>query len=122
MIKLDHLTIAVHDYNISREWYVRVLGLKVEFEVPERAIALQDDAGFTLFLEQAPVRNIEPSSVLYFQVDDVHTAYRRFRTIRVDCVHPPEKQFWGYGMALIDPDGYRLRLWYEKTMKELGGA
>ncbi|HVX04248.1 MAG TPA: VOC family protein [Rhodanobacteraceae bacterium] len=122
MIKLDHLTIAVRDYKVSREWYVRVLGLKVEFEVPERAVALQDDAGFTLFLEQAPVHEIEPSPVLYFQVDDVHATHHRLQAIRVDCVHPPERRFWGYGMELKDPDGYRLRLWDEKTMQERGGA
>lgn len=122
MIKLDHLTIAVRDYSISRDWYVRVLGLKVEFEVPGRAFALQDDAGFTLFLERDPVRDIEPSSVLYFQVDDVHAAHHRLLTMQMDCVQPPGKRFWGYGMELKDPDGYRLRLWDAKTMKEQGGA
>lgn len=30
--------------------------------------------------------------------------------------HPPGKTFWGYGAELLDPDGYLIRLWDEKSM------
>ena len=30
------------------------------------------------------------------------------------------KVFWGYGAELHDPDGYRLMLWDQKSMKERG--
>jgi catechol 2,3-dioxygenase-like lactoylglutathione lyase family enzyme len=36
MIKLNHLTIPVGTYSRSRDWYIRNLGLKLEFEVAER--------------------------------------------------------------------------------------
>ena len=39
----------------------------------------------------------------------------------VAFVHPPQKVYWGYGAELLDPDGYRLRLWDEVTMREKGG-
>lgn len=53
MIKFDHLRIPVTDLARSRDWYVRTLGLKVEFEVPERrTVALQDTDGFTIFLQE----------------------------------------------------------------------
>ena len=53
MMKFDHLSIPVTDTNRSRDWYVATLGLKVEFEVPERGtIALQDSEGFALFLQK----------------------------------------------------------------------
>ena len=32
--------------------------------------------------------------------------------------HGPQKNFWGYGAELADPDGYLIRLWDEKSMKE----
>jgi len=55
MIKLDHLTIAVSDCEKSRDWYVETLGLKLEFEIPERRTsAVQDEFGFTLFLAETP--------------------------------------------------------------------
>jgi Glyoxalase/Bleomycin resistance protein/Dioxygenase superfamily len=43
MITFDHLRIPVTDLARSRDWYVRTLGLTVEFEVPDRqTVALQD--------------------------------------------------------------------------------
>jgi catechol 2,3-dioxygenase-like lactoylglutathione lyase family enzyme len=47
MIKFDHLRIPVSDLARSRHWYIHTLGLKVEFEVPNRqTVALQDTGGF----------------------------------------------------------------------------
>src|SRR5216684_3984980 len=53
MIKFDHLRIPVSDLARSRDWYVRTLNLKVEFEVPDRqTVALQDSNDFTIFLRR----------------------------------------------------------------------
>ena len=42
MLKFDHLRIPVTDLARSRDWYVRTLELKIEFEVPDRhTVALQ---------------------------------------------------------------------------------
>src|SRR6267143_1121920 len=72
MIKLDHLTIAVSDCEKSRDWYMETLGLKLEFEIPERRTsAVQDEFGFTLFLAETPGGPGRPSCVLTFQVSDV---------------------------------------------------
>ena len=123
MIKLDHLSIAVRDYPVSRDWYMQVLGLKLEFEIPERrTAALQDDAGFTLFVAEGSAR-IEPQScALYFQVDDVQREYQRLVSADIRFEHPPQKVFWGYGAELLDPDGYRVRIWDDKSMREKGMA
>ena len=123
MIKLDHLAISVADHAKAREWYVGNLGLRVEFEVPERrTTALQDDAGLTLFVAEERERPTA-SCVLYFQVDDVEAKYRELSARGVPFVHEPRREFWGYGAELQDPDGYRVRLWYEVSMreKEAGG-
>ena len=85
MIKLDHLTIAVRDYGVSRDCYTSTLGL-------------------------------------YFQVDDVEAKYQQLVAANTQFNHPPQKQFWGYGAELCDPDGYRLRLWDEQSMREKGRA
>ncbi len=74
MLRFDHLRLPVSNLTRSRRWYLDTLGLKVEFEVPERqTLALQDDEGFTI---------------------------------------------WGSGAELKDPDGYLVRLWDERSMKE----
>ena len=121
MIKLDHLTIAVSDCNKSREWYMTTLGLKLEFEIPERStVAVQDEFDFTLFLAETPGGPGRPSCVLTFPVGDVEAKHRELVAAGVTFVHPPQKTFWGYGAELKDPDGYRIWLWDEKTMREKG--
>jgi catechol 2,3-dioxygenase-like lactoylglutathione lyase family enzyme len=55
MLKLDHLTIPVSNRINSRDWYVGILGLRVEFEISDRwTVAVQDQNDFTIFLVQAP--------------------------------------------------------------------
>jgi predicted enzyme related to lactoylglutathione lyase len=119
--KFDHLTLPVSDRARSRDWYVRHLGMKVEFEIPERCTAApQDEHDFTIFVAQcdAPVKH--SGLALYFQVTDVEDTYRRLSAAGSAFTHAPERVAWGYGAELSDPDGYTVRLWDERTMKEKG--
>jgi len=120
--KLNHLTICVRDFRISRDWYVRNLGVAVEFEVPDRrTAALQDESGFTFFVSEPDGdRRIEPSCILYFQVADVDTKYAELSAAGLSFTHAPAKTYWGYGAELEDPDGYPVRFWDERSMREKG--
>ena len=123
MIRLDHLAIPVRDHARSREWYTKNLGLKVEFEVPERkTVALQDDGGLTLFLFELDASTVVPSCTLTFQVDDVDAKYRELSAAGVEFQNAPQKLFWGYGAELRDPDGYLVYLWDEESMRTKGGG
>lgn len=119
MMKFDHLALPVADYSVSRDWYVATLGLKVEFEMPERrATALQDSDGFAIFLQEVPDAVVPNGTALWFQVEDVDAAVAEMSARGVEFAHAPRKNYWGYGAELADPDGYRLRLWDERTMRE----
>ena len=123
MAKLNHVSLRVRDWKVSRDWYVAYIGLVVEFEIPERkTAALQDAAGITLFVAETTDAHIEPSCGLFFEVDDVEEMYRRLVAGGLTFLSAPQKLFWGYGAELADPDGYRIGLWDERTMKEKGGA
>src|SRR6266700_244246 len=103
MPRLDHLSLPVHDWRKSRDWYKDHLGFEVEFEIPDRkTAAMRDDADLTIFLYD----------------DDVEAKHAALVAAGLDFVHPPMRVFWGYGAELCDPDGYRLRLWDQKSMKE----
>jgi catechol 2,3-dioxygenase-like lactoylglutathione lyase family enzyme len=119
MMKFDHLTIPVTHLARSRAWPIETLGLTVEFEVPDqRTVALQDSEGFTIFLRQAG-SPVEPKGcALYFQVTDVDATFAVWSGRDVRFSHPPRKTYWGYGAELEDPDGYLIRLWDERSMKE----
>ena len=124
MVKLDHVALAVRDWQASRDWYRKHFGLKVEFESADGGeeklgvAAMQDDSGLTLFLEQ--VRNTPPACncVHYFQIENVDEAYRRLSDAGVKFRHAPQKVVWGYGAELADPDGHVIRIWDEKSMHD----
>ena len=122
MVRLDHLTIPMRHYEQSRDWYVSNLGLKVEFEIPQRkTVALQDDGGFTLFLVESGQPGPNPACTLTFQVDDVEAKYQELSARGLSFEKSPQKLFWGYGAELRDPDGYLLYLWDEASMRAKGG-
>jgi predicted enzyme related to lactoylglutathione lyase len=123
MVKFDHMNLPVTNYQASRDWYVRNFGFKIEFEVPDRKTsAIQDDAGFTIFLYEQPTQLSGAKCSLTLQVDDVDSKYKELQSKGVAFTNPPAKYFWGYGAELRDPDGYQLLLWDEVSMKEKGGS
>jgi catechol 2,3-dioxygenase-like lactoylglutathione lyase family enzyme len=118
MMKFDHLSIPVTNVDRSRQWYEETLGLKVEFDIPERqSVALQDTEGFAIFLHQVPAASPN-GCAMWFQVTDVDATYSEWLARGVAFAHGPRKSFWGYGVELADPDGYLVRLWDERTMRE----
>jgi catechol 2,3-dioxygenase-like lactoylglutathione lyase family enzyme len=121
MVRLDHMSLPVRDWQRSRDWYQRHLGFEVEFEIPDRkTAAMRDDADLTVFLYESEVAAC-PGISFTIQVDDVEATHRQLAGAGISFVHPPKKVFWGYGAELHDPDGYTLRLWDQKSMDEKGG-
>ena len=122
MPRLDHLSLPVRDWRKSRDWYKDQLGFEVEFEIPDReTAAMRDDADLTIFLYEGNVVDC-PGISFTIQVDDVEAKHDLLAAAGVPFVHPPMKVFWGYGAELCDPDGYRLRLWDQRSMKAKGGG
>lgn len=122
MPRLDHLSLPVRDWRKSRDWYKDHLGFEVEFEIPDRkTAAMRDDADLTIFLYEGEVVDC-PGISFTVQVNDVEARHNMLVAAGLSFVHPPMKVFWGYGAELCDPDGYRLRLWDQKSMKEKGGG
>lgn len=123
MPRLDHMSFAVKDWQRSRDFYRDVLGFAVEFEIPERkTVAMRDDAGLTIFMGEADEVIVPAGLSFTVQVADVEATHRDLAARGIAFVHPPQKVFWGYGAELLDPDGYRVMLWDEKTMKQKGGG
>jgi len=122
MLRLDHLSLPVHDWQKSRDWYKNHLGFEIEFEIPGRkTAAMRDDADLTIFLYEGRVSDC-PGISFTIQVDDVEAKHNALAGAGISFVHPPMRVFWGYGAELCDPDGYRLRLWDPKSMEEKGGG
>jgi catechol 2,3-dioxygenase-like lactoylglutathione lyase family enzyme len=125
-VKLDHLTLAVRDWKLSRDWYVGRLGFRLEFEVPQGGAAglgvaaIQDDADLTVFLEQFDPPILSGQSSYTIQIDNVDGLFERLSAQGLTFVAAPAKRFWGYGAVLADPDGHLLHLYDEASMKTKG--
>lgn len=118
---MARLDLAVRDWRASRDWWRDRLGFEVEFELPERGVAaMRDEADLTVFLTQVADVTIPPSFSMTIQVADVDAKHAELSAAGVAFEHPPRKVFWGYGAELLDPDGYRLRLWDPTSMKAMG--
>jgi catechol 2,3-dioxygenase-like lactoylglutathione lyase family enzyme len=121
--RLDHISLPVKDWRISRDWWRDKLGFDVEFELAHAGVAaMRDEADLTVFLGQADEVTVPAGLVLTIQVSDVEMRHAALKAAGVAFEHGPQKVFWGYGAELLDPDGYRLRLWDEETMKTKGGG
>src|SRR6202022_70437 len=105
MPRLDHLSLPVHDWRKSRDWYKDHLGFEVEFEVPERkTAAMRDDADLTIFLYDGEVA-VCPGISFTVQVDDVEAKHAALVAAGVGFCHPPLEGFLGVGTGLSHPAG-----------------
>ena len=79
--KLNHLMIVVRDAARSRDWYVKNLGLKIEFQVPAQGfVALEDDWGMALLISEGKTAKGAASGfVVHFEVEDVDARYRAMK-------------------------------------------
>jgi catechol 2,3-dioxygenase-like lactoylglutathione lyase family enzyme len=109
------MVLPVADVRRSRDWYVQNLGFKVEFE-RGGIVAIQDSAGFTIFLRKAKKRLVGDKITLTIQVKSVDRKHQELSAKDIDFVNSPRNLFWGYGAELLDPDGYMLNLWDRVTM------
>ena len=122
MARLDHIELAVRDWRASRDWWRDRLGFEVEFEAPDQGLAAMcDESDLTVFLCEEEVVTVPPRFSLAVQVADVEATHRDLTADGVAFEHPPAKVYWGYGAELLDPNGYRIRLWDPASMQANGG-
>ncbi len=122
MVRLNHLSIQVRDHLRSRDWYIRHFGFTLEIDLSEHGVVgIKDDGDFTLFLERRADGRFTPSCTLTLQVDDVHATHRELSARGLSFEKAPQELAWGYGAELHDPDGYLVRVWDERSMREQGG-
>jgi hypothetical protein len=52
------------------------------------------------------------------RVADVGITFAEWSARGVEFCHGPRKSYWGYGAELVDPNGYLIRLWDERSMQD----
>lgn len=120
MMRFDHITLPVSDWRASRDWWTGHLGFQVEFEI-EGGVAVKDEADLTVFLVEGPVLPT-PDIAFTIQVDDAMARCAEIGAAGAPVVHGPQRVFWGYGAEVLDPNGYRIRLWDPRSMQAKGAG
>jgi uncharacterized glyoxalase superfamily protein PhnB len=88
----------------------------------DQTIAIQDQAGFTIFLNQVADRIAGAKCTLVIQVKDVDRKHRELVRKGIKFMNAPQKLMWGYGAELADPDGYQVNLWDKVSMRTKSGS
>jgi catechol 2,3-dioxygenase-like lactoylglutathione lyase family enzyme len=116
--QVSHMVLPVSDVQRSRDWYVDKLNFALEREL-EGAVGIKDRAGLTIFLIKSKGALAGEKITLTIQVDDVDRKHQELVSAGVTFVSRPQRQFWGYGAEVLDPDGYMNHLWDESTMRQV---
>lgn len=109
MTVLAYVTLQVGDIARVRDWYVRVVGLRVEHETEGQIAVLAADGGCRVCLESGPPVS-EPGRVdLLFRVDDVDATHRRLVEDGVTFWRGPTDEAYGQRNAILfDPVGHKV--------------
>ena len=118
-IKLDSIQIFVSDVEKAKEWYSKVLGMKVIEEYPEIKSVLVELNGTRFYIETPCPEwgegwdkvKIGGRTPIIFVTDNIHQTVKELKKKRVKFVEEVSKRSWGeYKAVFADPDGNEFNL------------
>jgi len=117
MSNIVHVTpfLLVSDLDAALDFFTRVLGFTVPYQVAIYAYLALDAAGLRLLAERTatPVTREHARTTVYIDVNDVDALYAelqpRLATLPADDVQAPVNQDWGMReLSVRMPDGHWL--------------
>ena len=122
--RISFLTLAVHDLDASRRFYLDGLGWEAELFVPGDVLMIRTGQHLILSLwaesgfeaEVGPIRRgegIVPITIAHNlrTEDEVDAVLETARAAGADPVEPAQRRAWGgYSGYFADPDGYRWEI------------
>jgi len=113
-MNLNQVTVASHDLARSVRFY-ELLGLRLIVDAPPRYARFEcpeGDATFSVHLVNSD-QDITPSTIVYFETDELDREYERLSKAGVVFDLPPTDQSWRWREArLRDPDGNSVILYH----------
>jgi uncharacterized glyoxalase superfamily protein PhnB len=99
--------LKVRSLQASLDYYVTVLGFKVDWQEP-RIIGSVSRDGCTIMLCEGDQGN--PGTWVWIGVEDVGALCEEYRATGAEVRHPPTNYPWACEMQIEDPDGHVLRI------------
>jgi catechol 2,3-dioxygenase-like lactoylglutathione lyase family enzyme len=110
--------LRVSDVKASRDYYVNVLGFKVDFEF-EDFFASVSRGACSLFLCVGDQGH--PGSWVWVDAKDADAVYDEYKKSGAKIRHPPTNYSWAREMQVEDLDGNVLRLGSDRRSGEADG-
>ncbi len=98
--------LRVRSLRASIDYYVKLLGFKVDWEAPLIASVSRDHC--CIFLCEGDQGN--PGAWVWIGVSDAGALFEDYRRKGAKVRHPPTNYDWAYEMQVEDPDGNVLRM------------
>ena len=115
---IGQIHIGVKDIQRAIEFYRDVLGLTLQFEVPDQKMAFFDCGGIRLYLSADQLEDFPSNPLIYYQVSDINEAFKAISDAGVKferephIVHKtPEYDLWMAGFR--DSEGNFIHLMNE---------
>ena len=115
---IGQIHIGVKDIQRAIEFYRDVLGLTLQFEVPDQKMAFFDCGGIRLYLSADQLEDFPSNPLIYYQVSDINEAFKAISGAGVKferephIVHKtPEYDLWMAGFR--DSEGNFIHLMNE---------
>ncbi|MFI5460459.1 MAG: glyoxalase superfamily protein [Isosphaerales bacterium] len=99
--------LSVQSLRASIDYYVSVLGFKVDWEDPGTIASVSRGRCF-IFLCEGDQGN--PGAWVWIGVEDSERLFEEYSAKGARIRHPPSNYPWAYEMQIEDPDGNVLRL------------
>ncbi len=112
--------VFVKDIKVSRVFYESVIGLKIEqdyetivffenhFVIHDRNDIIQTIYGKKPLLKKEQGRK---NLLIYFETDDIETAFQRIKKSKTEIIHQIKKQEWGQNVfRFYDPDKHIVEI------------
>jgi predicted enzyme related to lactoylglutathione lyase len=118
---IGQICVTVSDLTRAIAFYRDVLGVPFLFEVPGMAFFQTGDTRLMLGLPENEKQSF--SSILYFRVDDINSAYQQLKEKGVPFTHEPRLIHRGSKTDLwlaffTDPDGNTMALMSEVARRD----
>jgi predicted lactoylglutathione lyase len=110
--------LRVQSLTVSLDYYVQVLGFKVDWQSPGIMAGISRDR-CSIMLCEGDQGN--PGTWAWIGVEDVEALYEEYKANGAKVRHPPTNYEWAYEMQIEDPDQHVLRFGSDsKTDQPLG--
>jgi len=109
----------VESLSASIDYYVNVLGFKVDWHEPGIMASVSRRSRCSLMLCEGDQGH--PGTWVWIGAEDVESLFEEYKLTGAKIRHPPTNYAWAYEMQIEDPDGHVLRFGSEpKNDQPLG--